>query len=152
MKKTLWILGAAAALLAAFGLGAVVGYRHAIFASQWGRSYYANFSGPRRGFMMGGAGGPAPAMHGAAGQVLSIAGNTLVVKDLQGAEQSVAFSSSTDIRSAGAGTSSAALAPGAWVVVIGGPGATGQIDARFIRIFGASSSTPPRFFPAVPSR
>ncbi len=149
-KAILWILGGIIVLLAVFSVGAAVGYRRALFASQWGRNYYANFAGRRSGFMglWGGMGGPGPAMHGTVGEVISVSSSSIAVKDPQGAEQSVAITPRTEVRSGDAVVAPADIKTGSWVVVIGGPGPAGQVEARFIRMFGSSSSLP--VFPPPP--
>lgn len=145
IKATLWIVGGAIILLLVFGLGIAVGYRKAVFASRWGESYYHNFYG---GVPSGPMGGPESMMrppvnmHGVAGEVLDVSTSTISVQDPVGNEQSVVVSTSTSIRTPDGANSLADITVGEWITVIGSPNAEGQIDARFIRVFEASSSLP----------
>jgi hypothetical protein len=133
-----WAAGIVAALVIfflAFGLGVSVGYQKAIFASEWGRNYERNFSGPHpRGIMPGTAGG---AMHGAAGTVMDIESSTLAVRDNDNDEESVVVTTDTILKEMDATTSWNNLMVGDRVVVIGAPNDTGQVEAQFIRVFPA---------------
>lgn len=140
VKRTLWIVGGALVLLVVFGLGAAVGYHRALFTSRFGENYYHNFYGAPA------AGGPMGPMsfstHGVAGVVIDVATSSLAVKDTSGNEQSVAIVPDTVIRQGNDTITLADVMIGGMVTVIGGPNETGQIEARFIRVFPASSSMP----------
>ncbi len=134
-----WMIGVLAVIVIfflGFGLGVSVGYQKAIFASEWGRNYELNFSGPQpRGIMMmqmvnGDA-------HGAAGTVIDISSTTFSVKDSDNDEQSIAVVSDTIIKKMDTTIPLNALIVGDHVVVIGAPNAGGQVEARFIRVFPA---------------
>jgi hypothetical protein len=143
-KATLIILGAIALLLLVFGLGISVGYRKAIFASRYGENYYLNFSGaPPGGFFGLMTGGTMPMSgHGLVGIVIDLASSTISVRDQNNTEQSVHVSADTVIREMNATVPVNDVEVGDPITVIGEPNEVGQIEARFIRIFEASTSLP----------
>lgn len=141
------LIGGLVVFFLAFSVGVSVGYEKGVFASRWGRNYENNFLGPGFGGM-GGPGMPGGDAHGAAGTVIGVASSTFAIRDDENNEQSVAVTSSTILKKMDASISLRDLAVGDHVVVIGSPVATGQILARFIRVFsgpvpGAGSSSPP---------
>ena len=143
----LWILGILVVLLLVFGAGVAAGYRSGLFASRFGEDYYHNFlgTGPGPGGMagVGMMGGPAPInQHGTIGTVISVGSSTIATKDQNGNEQSVVIGEDTVIREMNRTISITDIQNGNQVAVIGEPNDTGQIRARFIRIFDASSSAP----------
>jgi len=147
IHAVLWILGVLVILLLVFGAGIAVGYRSGLFASRFGEDYYHNFLGEGSGFsgMMGGGmiGGPVPInQHGTIGTVISVGSSTIATKDQSGNEQSIVIDEGTVIREMNRTISIADIQDGNQVAVIGEPNDTGQIHARFIRIFDASSSAP----------
>jgi hypothetical protein len=143
VRKVLWGLGGLIVLFLVFGLGITVGYRRAGFANGFDQNYYRNFyGGPPQG-PMGMMAPPMPvAIHGVVGTVIDIGTSTIAVKDQQDNEQSVALSPMTIIRSGANDVGIGDLAAGDQIAVIGEPNDQGQITARFIRIFPASSSFP----------
>ncbi len=146
IRAILIILGACIILLLVFGLGIAVGYRKAIFASNWSKNYFHNFYGAPRIGMMGmhdiDDAVQAPfSLHGAAGQVIDVATATLSVQSSFGNEQSIVVMPGTVIRTFDGGTSLDDVDTGEWVTVIGAPNQAGQIEARLIRVFPSSSLT-----------
>jgi hypothetical protein len=81
------------------------------------------------------------ATHGVVGTVIDLGTSTISVKDQQGNEQSVAVSSDTDIRNGNGNSMIGDVVVGDQIAVIGEPNSEGQIDAHFIRILRAPSST-----------
>ncbi|MDR3581727.1 MAG: hypothetical protein P4L67_00430 [Candidatus Pacebacteria bacterium] len=148
-KKTrtaLWIIGGLVVLLLMFGGGMAVGYQRGIFSSHFGEDYYMNFRG---GSVSGGGvmmlGGPPPInQHGTAGTVMDVdASNTRILAiDQDGDEESIAVDGNTMIRKVNETVSLMSINPGDQIVVIGEPNGSGQILARFVRIFTGSSSLP----------
>jgi hypothetical protein len=140
VKAALWIVGGVLALLVVFGIGAAVGYHRALFTTRFGENYYRNFYGAPA------AGGPMGSIsfstHGVAGVVIDVATSTLAVKDSSGNERSVTIVPATVIREGNDTITLADVVIGGMVTVIGGPNETGQIEARLIRVFPASSSVP----------
>ncbi len=155
-KKLLWLLGVLVLLLLSFGAGMVLGYNRAIFADRWGENYVRNFYGGRGGALVL-INGRANMMdsHGVVGAIIDISSSTLAVKDRANNEGSVLVSDDTIIKRGQATINLADLTVGDNVAVIGNPNGQGQIEARFIRVFPASSSVmvdfPPPGVPLPPS-
>lgn len=149
-KKTriaLWIIGGVVIVLIAFGGGMTVGYQRGIFSSRFGENYYNNFRGGDASIggapmMLGGA--PPMNQHGTAGKVIDVnaSGSQITVTDVDGNEESIAVDASTAIKKMDQTISLGEIVSGDQVVVIGEPNGSGQILARFIRIFSGSSSLP----------
>ncbi|MEI8361445.1 MAG: hypothetical protein WCG01_04920 [bacterium] len=145
-----------------FSAGVSVGFHKARFAGQWNGNYERNFGRrddargncnfdrrSRQPFNNNKEGGfgenflpPMPGRpnemmnsHGVSGQIFSLATTSFVVKDLDGLEKVVNFSSSTPVMSGFVSTSTTALKNDALVMVIGSPNNNGQIDSKLIRIF-----------------
>lgn len=134
-------LASLAVLLVVFGAGVAVGYRNGLFASRFGEDYYHNFIGGRSmGMPMMGM--PPVGGHGAIGTVMSVGSSTIITKDLNGNEQSIVVDGKTSIRRANQTIALGSIVDGDHVAVIGDPNGSGQIYARFIRVFDASSSIP----------
>jgi hypothetical protein len=145
VRFMLFGLGALVVLLLVFGAGVAVGYRSGLFSSRFGEDYYHNFFGAGPGGVMGGGvmGMPAPMnQHGTIGTVISVGSSTIATKDPNGNEQSIVIDDDTVIREADQTVSIAEVQDGDQIAVIGEPNDTGQIHARFIRVFDASSSAP----------
>lgn len=142
VRTVLWVLGGLIVLVVVFGLGITVGYDRAGFASGFDRNYFRIFFG-------GPASGPmgliAPSMpvgtHGVVGTVIDLGTSTISVENQQDTEQSVEVSSGTAIRNGNNNITLAEVMVGDQIAVIGEPNSDGQVDARFIRILSASSST-----------
>jgi RNase P/RNase MRP subunit p29 len=132
-------LGGIAVALLIFGAGAAIGYRKAIFSSDWGRNYERNFYGVPPPGMMGmpiGIIAPrGPNAHGVTGEVIDVASSSFSVKDPDNDERSIAITSATVIRDMDQTVSVGQIAPGSRVVVIGAPNSNGQVEARFVRVF-----------------
>jgi hypothetical protein len=138
-----WILGTLAGVvifLLAFGLGVSVGYKKALFSSEWGMNYEHNFSGPPRGIVSETEG---ENLHGAAGTVLDVSEKTISVKDDDNDERSIVIASDTIIKKMDATVSLTTIMVGDRVVAIGAPNAAGQVEAHFIRVFPAGAPPPP---------
>lgn len=146
-KTLLWILCSILVVLVAFGLGVVVGYRRAVFASGWSENYYHNFydMSPDHGFFMTGIGSGASQPfnpHGVAGEVVDIGSSTLSVQDADGEAQSVFVASATPIREMNGSILFTAIQIGDHVTIIGQPNDSGQVEARFIRVFTTPNINP----------
>jgi hypothetical protein len=135
-KTLLWTLCGILALLIIFGLGVVVGYRRAIFASTFGENYYRNFYGSQIPVPMGGVAGVGPMMpHGVVGEVIDVGSGTIAVKNDEGDEASIILLPNTSVREMDNDITPRGIVIGDRVAVIGEPNANGQVEARFIRVF-----------------
>jgi hypothetical protein len=133
-KRILWIIGGLAVAFFVFGLGVAVGYRKALFSSSYGENYYHNFYGD---------GGEGPMQtHGVAGIVIDASTSSISLKDNDNNEQSVAIDADTVIKKMNDTIPVDMIRAGDMITVIGEPNDNGQIHARFVRVFGASSSMP----------
>lgn len=139
VRIVIFTLGGIAAVLLIFGAGIAVGYQKAIFSSNWGMNYERNFFGGPPPGMLGAIGQRVPNTHGVTGEVIDVANSSFSVKDADNDEQSIAVTSDTVIREMNETVSVGELEPGSQVVVIGAPNPNGQVEARFVRVFGTSS-------------
>lgn len=133
------ITGTIALVFVIFALGIYVGYRKAMFASDRGASYDRSVFGGTPPWLAGGMPGSA---HGVIGTVVDVATTSLVVEDGNSDEEWVEVPSTTIIRMYDRTMGEDGMQVGERVVVIGQPGADGEIQARFIRVFPATSSPP----------
>lgn len=125
-KAILWIVSGIVILLLVFGFGIAVGYRRALFASEFGENYYHNFSGGMRGGMMP-PGGPPIALHGVAGEVIDIESSTISVRDSMGNEDSVAVLATTPIREMDNYITINDVDAGEGIIAIGEPNSIGRV-------------------------
>jgi hypothetical protein len=130
--------------LISFSAGLRVGSHRALFSANFGENYERNFLGgptearplPPLGDMMdpkGQKGMRNP--HGVGGEILSISGDTLVIKDKNDQESSIRVSDATIINRGEATIALSDLVVGDKIVVIGKPQDDGVVAAHLIRIF-----------------
>lgn len=137
VKGILIGLGALIVALIIFWGGMMVGSREARFSYQWGANYHHLF-GPPPGPFMGGGGDDFMNPNSAAGTIIKVSTNTLLIKGDDNIEKSVTISSSTLIRSMQSTLGPNDLKINDQVVILGEPSSTGQIEAKFIRVFPQS--------------
>ena len=142
-RRALLVLGALVLLCGTFSLGLHLGERRAGFASGWERGY-RHMMPFNRGFGRGEEGTPPmmrplfPNGHGVFGNVLSVSNDSLVIQGKDGLEQTVLVTSSTTIR---VGTETVGLKDipkdlsKLQASAFGAPNASGQVEARLIRLF-----------------
>ena len=139
-KSSLLILVSLIVLLGVFRLGVLIGFRKANFSYRWEENYPRNFGGqlgrpplsmPRGDFPREGFINP----HGTTGQVLKIDGETLVIKGDDNIEKTVVATTTTIIQKFRDRIKISDIKPDDSVIIIGNPGSSGQIDAKFIRVF-----------------
>jgi hypothetical protein len=142
LRIALAAAGALIVLLAVFWFGMVIGEKRADFRNNWGENYGKFFGEPRRGFFGelpgGGPGNP----FGNAGTVLSVKDNVIVAKSSDNSEKTILVSSSTVIMERDGRSDIGEIRPGELVVAIGSPNGSGQIEAKFIRIFEEAPAGP----------
>src|SRR5579871_2853933 len=134
----LWILGIVAAVFVVFSLGIYVGYEKALFAEGHSQSYYQAFYGDHPGFGPGPMEGFPGNAHGIVGTVIDITSSSIAVRDGDNDEASVEILPDTIIRRMADTIDETGIQTGDGIAVIGEPNISGQIEARFIRIFPAS--------------
>ena len=133
------IVGFAIALIVVciFEAGVAVGHHEASFPSRWGENYARDFGDPSQGLGMLGLDDHQPNSNGTVGQIVSISSTTITIASDQKPEQQIILGSDTVIRNPSGDVTSTALAIGAHVIVLGTPTASGEIDAKLIRIVPA---------------
>lgn len=133
-RVALYVIAALVIALVVFGAGMAVGFKKANFSYRWGENYHRNFGGPRGGFLRDFDGRDLINTNGVSGQIIKIAGPTLVIKGRDNVERIVLVNATTVIRRFRDTISSVDLNVNDIVVVIGEPNDAGQIDAKFIRV------------------
>lgn len=156
------IAGSIVAALVIFVAGVNVGIHKAKFSYKFGENYERNFmnpgmmnpGGPNGQMGMGQPGFPDRIAnfpdrvegknfrnpHGISGTIISISDNSLVIKDKDNKENSVAISDQTVIKSGRDDIKISDLKTNDQIVVIGKPGDDGKVNADFIRIFDGEST------------
>lgn len=127
-------IGLAVIVLLVFQAGVFVGYRKASFAYRFGDSYYRVFD--RRA--------PSPlgfplhdefrASHGAMGEVMSVSLPTLVVAGPDSVEKTILITDDTLVRKFDSELKVEDIQTGDFLVAIGDPNESSQIQAKLIRI------------------
>ena len=140
-------VGVVIVALVSFAGGVAVGFMKARFSYKFGENYERNFvGGPfqgqgmtggrgSQGMMRGSGGGGFRNGHGIAGSVISVSGNTIVIKDRNGQENTITVSDQTLIKSGQNTIKAADLKQDEQVVVMGQPGDNGTVNADLIRVF-----------------
>lgn len=131
--------------LVSFALGVKVGFYKASFSARFGENYERNFLGgdfregrpPMPGFarMMDSDDRGMRNPHGVAGEILSIAGDTLVIKNPENQESTLRVNDKTIINRGKKTLALSDLSVGERIIVVGKPGDDGMIFARLIRVF-----------------
>lgn len=135
-KKSKLIAGVVVGLLVlllVFKVGVIIGYRKANFSYRWGENYHRNFGGPRGGFMRGFYDRDFIGAHGVFGQIIKMDGPALVVKGKDDVEKIVLMKDTTLIKRFHDTLRPSDLRPDDYIVVIGDPNDSGQLEAKFIR-------------------
>ncbi|MDE2079467.1 MAG: hypothetical protein KGI73_03710 [Patescibacteria group bacterium] len=133
--KVLIGVGLLFAALIIFEAGVFVGIRKAGTAFGVGENYYYRAIGPGP-FGDDPFGEELSNANGAAGKVLSASPSTILVEGRNG-ERTVVISATTTVRRLNSATTSSAIAPNDFVIVIGQPDTAGAIHAAFIRVVPA---------------
>lgn len=141
-KRLLLVIGGFAVVFLIFGLGVAVGYHKALFSSSMGQNYYRDFYGDARKEPLQGFGEHTPNTHGVTGSVIGVSSTTIALRDGDNNERSVVIASDTVIKKMNDTISVDKIHTGDNVAVIGEPNENGQVRARFVRVFDASSFAP----------
>lgn len=131
------IIGFLFIAVAIFAAGMAVGFHKAAFDRTWRDSYEHNFgSFPGSPFSR-----RLPNPHGASGQIVSVSLPTFTIVGPSEDEKVVKLSSMTIIRRGATTATSTDLVAGENAIVLGHPDTDGSIDAVFIRLSPAATST-----------
>ncbi len=148
-KIVLGCLGGLIIVLLIFKLGMVVGFKKANFSYRWGENYHQNFAGPRGGFFNRAIRDFSDqdfiGAHGVFGQIIKIDpiknkisngvdGSILVIKGQDNIEKVVLVKDNTVIDRFMETVKLSDLKVDDYIVVIGDPNESGQIEAKLIRI------------------
>lgn len=137
--------------LVSFAAGINVGSHKALFSARFGENYERNFlTGPA-----GEGARPLPPFgeamdptsqkgmrnpHGVGGEILSISGDTIVIKNRDDQENTIRISVATIVNRGKETLAASDLVVGDKIVVVGKPQDDGMIDAHLIRVFQKDKS------------
>jgi len=144
IKSKTFRLGAAAfggviLLAVVFAAGVFVGLDKARFSYSWGENYLRNFSG--RGKFISDK--DYMDAHGSSGQVLTVDGPNVTIRNRAGTEVNIATDSQTILRNVRMQIPLSDLKVNDFIAVIGSPNSSGQIQAKLIRILPEAMFPPP---------
>jgi len=127
-------------ILLVFKIGMVVGTRKADFSNRWSENYYNNFGGPRGGFLQQLDDRSLIDANGIFGQIIKIDSSTnsgqalVTIKSKDNIEKLVVVNEQTSIKRLRDNLKINDLKINDFVVIIGEPNNSGQIEAKFIRV------------------
>ena len=140
-RRIIWGVGILIAILAVFQAGMFVGYRKAGFSYRWGDNYYRAFGEHRTGErMMGGRmmdsfrGKDFTNSNGAIGRIASVNLPILTIENTDGVEKIILIKDDTVVRRFRETVKTDSLKIGDFVVAIGAPNNSAQVEAKIIRI------------------
>jgi hypothetical protein len=129
------IIGSIIIAFATFTLGVAVGFQKARFSYHFSENYERNFTGGHKGAdsrQMRNS-------HGLAGEIISLNGNNLIIKDQDEKEIPLEISEKTLIKMGSETIQSSDLKTGEKIVIVGRPNDNGVINAELIRIFNQTN-------------
>ena len=121
-------------ILLVFKAGIMIGVRKADFSCRWSDNYHRNFGGPQSGFLKGWGDRDFLNANGTFGQIIKIDGLTLIIKGGNDVEKIILIKDATTIQRLKETIKLADLKIDDYVVIIGEPNNTGQIEAKLIRL------------------
>lgn len=121
-------------ILLVFKIGMVVGARKADFSNRWSENYHNNFGGPRGGFLQQLDDRSLIDANGIFGQIIKIDGSMFTIKSKDNIEKLVVVNEQTSIKRLRDNLKINDLKINDFVVIIGEPNNSGQIEAKFIRV------------------
>jgi hypothetical protein len=127
----------AAIALVIFQVGVAFGERNASFAHRFGDNFERNFKDPSGvNLTQRGVPGAAsmPGGHGAVGEIVSMALPLIVVAGPDNLEKTVVITDTTEIREFRNTIQASELRVGNFIIVLGVPNESGQVDAKLIRL------------------
>ncbi|MDE2041379.1 MAG: hypothetical protein KGI59_03310 [Patescibacteria group bacterium] len=146
VSKIILVLAIVLIALVIFQAGMIVGYHRGVFAGDWDGNYERSVFDPHSVFaplMRDFSRGDVMNGHGTIGEITDLSLPTLMVKGPGTIEQVVAVSPTTTVRVMHMPATIQDLRTGEQIVVIGEPGMNGQINASFIRVIPAGTSSLP---------
>lgn len=119
------------------GIGIKIGSEKANFSCMWAGNYRNNFAGPRQGVVDNVKDFPAQSFmsgHGVFGKIIETDDDSIVIKTDSDYERLILVDKNTIIKLVQENVSFKDLKVDQNVVIIGGPGSTGEIVAKLIRV------------------
>jgi len=149
------VIGVLLVSLVSFAGGVAVGFHKAKFSYAFGENYERNFiqggrfdrdarGGVMQGNMMFGRDFEGKGFRnssGAAGEIISLSDTSIIIKDRDGKESTIAITGSTLMKSGRTTIKASDLKAGDSIVIIGKPSDTGAVNADFIRVFPKDAGT-----------
>lgn len=135
-KKVITILAILIWTILIFQAGMFVGFKKASFFFRYGDDSYKGFRGEHR-FPLGMRDNDMPRSHGAIGKIVQISSPTFVISDNDGTEKTILFNTETIIKKYDTSTTASDLKVGDFVVIIGTPNVSSEIEAKLIRLVPA---------------
>lgn len=143
LKKIIIGLVVIVIIMLIFGIGVRLGEKKAGFSYRWAEEYHRNFAGPREGFLGDWRSFPRGDFinaHGVFGQIIKIEESTIIIKEGNNLERIVIVKDGTIIERLRETLKISDLKVDDFIVVIGEPNDSGQIEAKFIRLLPPPSS------------
>jgi hypothetical protein len=137
LKKIIIGLVGIVIIMLIFGIGIIVGEKKAGFSYRWAEEYHRNFAGPREGFFGNWRSFPRGDFidaNGVFGQIIKIDGPTILIKGDDNVEKIIIVKDDTIIQRLRDTLKINDLKIDDFIVVIGQPNDSGQIEAKFIRL------------------
>ena len=150
LKKIIIGLAVFAFLCLIFWTGMFVGGMKARFSYRWAESYHQNFAGPKGGFLDDWRNFPKGdfiSAHGVFGQIIKIEESVIIIKEGNNMERIIVVKDNTIIERLRETLKISDLNIDDYVVVIGEPNDSGQIEAKFIRLLPPCPEASLRPFP-----
>jgi len=134
-KTAIYVLVTIFILSFVFQAGMMAGYRKASFNRNWGNNYEKNFGPMHMGERFIDEGfGKAPSANGAIGKIIKVEFPNIVVLDKDQTEKIIVIKEDTSILEKREKVTKDSLLLDKFIVVIGSPNESGQIEAKLIRI------------------
>ncbi len=124
-------------IVIALGIGIRIGTEKAGFSYRWADNYHKNFGGPKEGFIDNWREFPAGDFieaHGSFGKIIKIDGNTIIIQGRGNIENTILIKDDTVIKSIKGDMKQIDLKVDDFIIVIGSPNDSGQIEAKLIRV------------------
>lgn len=141
-RKIIICLGVGALTLVIFSLGMQVGYIKASFSYRFGDNYYRSFGPMQSASTMKLLSNSVSDAHGVSGTIVSIDLPTFVVADKDNTEKVVHLENETVIREFRNTLLASDLKTGDFIIVIGEPTDTAEVDAKLVRVFPSAEAVP----------
>ncbi len=136
LHKVVIVLLLLGIILFIFEAGVLVGYKQAFFSCHLGENYYKDFEGKEvnEQILPNIDTQNLPNSNGATGSILKISLPSVVVADRDGVEKTITLTDDTIYRKFRGDILATDLKVGDFVVVIGSPTESGNIEARLVRV------------------